>query len=286
MAPLRLVRGRTPAPLLLTVALLLTAQVPASGQSVLDRPANLGGTWKGAPGTVHFHFLHRFTATGPPLRKVVSYPTFLLGAGLPGDLLVGARYATNSELVPEIPNEWELFARRALLEQAAGSPLDVTLSAAYNDAARSGDAEVTVARRVGERLRLMASGRYFSDAFARDEDRWAWGAGAVLRLSRRIAVAADYARLLDLDEALEEAAWSGALQLEIPYTPHSLSLQASNATTATLQGSSLGVPEIRWGFEFTVPITLSRYFRGNGDGGDTAADRAARATLERAGEGA
>jgi plastocyanin len=50
------------------------------------------------------------------------------------------------------------------------------------------------------------------------------------------------------------------VQLAIPYSPHTFSLQVSNTTTATLQGASRGVDKVRGGFEFTIPFTLSRYF--------------------------
>lgn len=250
---------RLPPPAALLVAVALVTAAPAAAQSVLDRPPNLGGTWTGASGTLHFNFLHRFADTGPPLRKVVNYPTFLLGAGLPGDLMLGARYSSNSELVAAIPNEWEFFGRWAALTTAGGAPLDATVHVAFNEAARSLDGELTVAGTFGERLRVMAAARGFSNAFG-DESRGAWAAGATLRLTRHVALAADVARLFDLADREGEAAWSAGLQLAVPFTPHSLSLHASNATTVTLQGSSLGVPETRWGFEFTVPITLSRYF--------------------------
>jgi plastocyanin len=55
-------------------------------------------------------------------------------------------------------------------------------------------------------------------------------------------------------------AWSAGIQLHIPTTPHSLSLHASNAHTTTLQGASIGGNGTLWGFEFTIPVTLSRYF--------------------------
>ena len=57
-----------------------------------------------------------------------------------------------------------------------------------------------------------------------------------------------------------QAAWGAALQLAIPYSPHTFSLQITNTTTATLQGASRGVAKVRGGFEFTIPFTLSRYF--------------------------
>src|SRR5439155_17942958 len=43
-------------------------------------------------------------------------------------------------------------------------------------------------------------------------------------------------------------------------TPHTLSLQATNTLVNTLQGASRGTKDVRYGFEFTVPLTLRRYF--------------------------
>src|SRR5256885_14685083 len=57
----------------------------------------------------------------------------------------------------------------------------------------------------------------------------------------------------------ERPVWSVGLQLAIPSTPHSVSLQATNASTGTLEGTSRGGAEARFGFEYTVPITLARY---------------------------
>jgi plastocyanin len=48
--------------------------------------------------------------------------------------------------------------------------------------------------------------------------------------------------------------------LAIPYTPHTLSLQATNTNVGTLQGVSRGGDIVRYGFEFTVPVTLRRWF--------------------------
>lgn len=244
---------------------LMSAPPRAAGQSVLNRPPNMQGTWTGQSGTLYFNFMHRFTVSDAPVRKVTNYPTFLLGAGLPSDLFVGARYASNSELVRGIPNEWEFFARWGAFAQSGGAPLDVTLHAGYNHAARSADAEVTAARRFGDALRVMAAGRYFSDAFDGGKSRFALAGGATVRVTDHVALAGDYARLTGLEDGGGEEAWSAGVQLAIPYTPHTLSIQATNATTTTLQGASIGIGETRWGFEFTVPITLSRYFGGDGE---------------------
>jgi len=102
-------------------------------------------------------------------------------------------------------------------------------------------------------------GRYFSDGYASDTARYAVGGGATLRVQRWVALAGDFATLLDRRPG-EKPAWGAALQLAIPYSPHTFSLQVSNTTTATLQGASRGLDKVRGGFEFTIPFTLSRYF--------------------------
>ncbi len=235
----------------------------ASCQSVLDRPPNLSGGWLGAPGTLQFNFVHRFGVGDAPLRKVTNSPTFLLSYQLPLPLLIGFNYATSSDVAAAFPNEWEVFGRYA----RSG----VALQAGYNQAAGSLDAELTGARSVG-RLRLMAVGRLLSNGYHSDTTRSAVGAGATVRLNRWFALAGDATSLLDKRTG-EEVAWGAGLQIAIPYSPHTLSLQVTNTNTATLQGASRGIDRVRGGFEFTIPFTLSRYFgrRGKTAGGEAAA---------------
>jgi plastocyanin len=77
-----------------------------------------------------------------------------------------------------------------------------------------------------------------------------------------VSLAADVAARTSRDSA-ERVAWSAGLQLAIPFTPHTLSLQATNTLVSTLQGASRGTSDVRYGFEFTVPLTLARYFGGD-----------------------
>lgn len=250
-------------------ALLVMAPVGGAGaaaQSVLDRPPNFQGLWVGESGTLYFNTLHRFTATGPPARKVINYPTLLFGVGLPMDLLVGANYSTNSALVPQVPNEWELFARYTPLAEGEGEPVALGVQAGFNEAARSWDGQLTVGKALGP-AELMAAGRVFSNAFDAGRTRYAWAGGITIRLAEFAAVAADYGDLIDRADTEGEPVWGVGLQLGIPYTPHTLSLQASNARATTLEGASVGADETRYGFEFTVPVTLSRYFGGGGSDG-------------------
>jgi plastocyanin len=222
----------------------------ASCQSVLDRPPNLSGGWLGTRGTLQFNFVHRFGVGDAPLRKVTNSPTFLLGYQLPLPLLIGFNYATSSDIAASFPNEWEAFVRYGRSAFA--------LQAGYNQAAASVDAELTASQSVG-RLKLMAVGRWLSNGYHNDTTRYAVGAGATLRLNRWFALAGDVTSLLEKRPG-EEVAWGAGLQIAIPYSPHSLSLQVTNTNTATLQGASRGIDRVRGGFEFTIPFTLSRYF--------------------------
>jgi plastocyanin len=232
--------------------------VPAQAQSLLVRTPNLGGTWVGEPAVVHFHFMHRFMATDPPARKVLNTPTFLLAASAPGRLLAGARYATNSPLVTGYPNEWEFFGRWNPLAESTGSPLDAALHVGYNQAARSVDGELALARTIGP-LRVLAAGRAFSD-HARAGSRYGAAGGAALRVHEWVSFAGDVGTLFNR-EPEEKVAWSVGLQLRIPYSPHTVSLHASNVHTTTLQGatSSRGTDTRRWGFEFIAALPVARW---------------------------
>ena len=241
----------------------------AGAQSLLDRPPNLTGGWVGNPGTLYFNFLHRFTSSDAPVRKVSNVPTFTVAAGLPLRTMVGLHYATNSSLAPAFPNEWEFWARHALLQQDGGAPVDLAGQVAYNNAARGVDGEVTLARRMGN-LRLVTAGRVLSDPLEEGETRFAVAGGGTIRISRYFALAGDVATLVDR-AAGEKLAWSAGLHLAIPLTPHTLSLQASNTNAYTLQGMSRGEETVRYGFEFTIPLTLSRWFGPGAGGGHGAA---------------
>jgi plastocyanin len=228
-----------------------SAAAPAASQSLLDRTPNVSGGWVSSPGVVHFNFLHRFTTTGAPERQVLNSPTFLLAYAPISRSLLGASYATRSDITPRFPNEWELFGRYAPLTP-------VSLQVSYNNAAESVDGEVSVTHTVGG-LRLLAAGRVLSRAFASDSARLALAGGAALRLTRWVAITGDVATMVSRRDN-EDLAWGAALQIAIPYTPHTLSLQAANTSTATLQGASRGAGRTRYGFEFTVPLTLARWF--------------------------
>jgi plastocyanin len=252
---------RPPVVPLLAVALLCapstsaTAQAPAS--SVIERSPNMVNGWLSDPATIQFNFLHRFTESGAPEHQISNVPTFLVAGGLPFRTTAGFLYSTSSVVVPGRPNEWEFFGR--VMPLARDNPVaDVSLHLGYNVGAASTDAELGLGRRVGP-LRLMAAGRTFSNAFRAGERRQAVAGGVNLRVRRNLALAGDVGTMLEPRED-ERLAWSAGIQLGIPTTPHSFSIHASNSVTGTLQGVSNGTSRTRYGFEYTVPITLARYF--------------------------
>ena len=262
---------------ILALATAMAFPVIASGQSLLDRPPNMSGDWSGASGTLYFHFVHRFTASSAPERKVSNVPTFLLAAGLPHRVLAGFNYSTNSTLAPRFPNEWELFARWMPLAQDYGAPVDIGAQVGYNNAADGVDGELSVARRLGI-TRVLVAGRALSDPFEEGNPRFALAGGATLRLGQFLALAGDVSSLLDRDST-ERVAWSAGVHFAIPLTPHTVSIHATNAMLTTLQGASRGSRDVRYGFEFTIPLTLRRYF-GSRSRQDTANVAAATPVVE------
>jgi len=161
-----------------------------------------------------------------------------------------------------------------VFSELEGAPLDLSVQAGYNLSAEGFDAEISAAKVLGP-VRLMAAGRSLTDPFASGRELGAAG-GLAIRISRFLAVAGDVATVFDRPAGrLEEAAWSAGVHVAIPNTPHTLSLHVTNANTATLQGMSRGGGNTRFGFEFTVPVTLARYFGSRrGAGADSAAPAA------------
>ena len=243
---------------LLAFAFAMGFPCASGAQSLLERTPNVSGNWPGASGTLYFHFVHRFAASDGPERKVSNVPTFLVAAGLPMRLLAGFNYSTNSTLAPRFPNEWELFARWMPLSEDLGSPVDLGAQVGYNNAADGVDAEASIAKKLGVG-RVIVAARALSDPVEAGNQRFALAGGATVRLGQFIALAGDVGSLLDRDST-ERIAWSAGFHFAIPLTPHTVSLHATNAMITTLQGVSRGASSIRYGFEFTIPLTLRRYF--------------------------
>src|SRR5256712_10466761 len=238
---------------------------PLGPHSVMYLPPNLGGTGVQGRGLVQFNSVHRFyVASSAGSHKVTNFPTFTLALGLGRQIAVGTHYGTNSLVVqtPYRPNETELYARWRAVGVEGRDGLAVSVTPAYNVAARSADGEISVDYTSG-RFTLSGAARGMTKAFGIDTARAAFAGGVVARLTNYIAVSADVGSFVKPDV---RAAWSVGLDLVIPGSPHTFSLQASNATTSTIQGNSVGFSRMLYGFEFTIPLHLKRFapwFHGN-----------------------
>jgi len=242
--------------------LVASGPVPAAAQSAMSRTPNLSGAWVGEPRTVYFDYLHRFDLGAATPGAVEHTPTFTLGLGLGGYALVGTRFTPETDLHPSHGGEWEFLARLSPLSTAVGALFDFGLTAAYNERAGSLDGEIGFGIPVG-RLKLLGVVRGFSDGCGAEEARGAYGGGVILPLTEALAVSADVVRPFDL-EPDEATGWGAAIQLDVPGTPHVVSLQAGNTNSSTLQGSSRRATGTRWGVQVTVPLTPGRWFGSEG----------------------
>jgi amicyanin len=243
-----------------TVLLALAAGAPLPAQSLLYRSPNLSGTWVPDPGVVQFNFLHRFYVFPSPTRSVINYPTFTIAVGLPAHTAFGFHYATRSEIASTLSNEVEIFGR---WRHAAG-PVTLSITPAYNTAAKSFDGEIGFDWTRGP-VTVLAAARAMAHAYRVDTTRFALAGGAVLRLNQFVGLTGDVASLLATRPG-EKMAWSAGLVFLIPNSPHTFSLHASNVDVNTIQGSSRRSPLLAqltskpiYGFEFTIPLHLSRF---------------------------
>jgi plastocyanin len=231
------------------------------------------GTWVTSPLNLHFQFAHRFEVAGDEAdvtdlfgtARVVNYPTFDVGLGLFPDAMAGVRYSSNSRIARQV-NEWQPYVKYAFLRGSGDGEVSLSMTGAWNGATQSVDGELAAQTRFGPVL-LLGAVRGFTDAFAlpsgADDEALALAGGAGVRLNRYVTLAADVSDIVagidvpgDDGASDPHAAWSAGLQIGIPATPHTLSLQATNVYSGTLEGSSTGDPDaIFWGFEFTVPFS-------------------------------
>jgi plastocyanin len=245
----------------LALAALAAGVVPGlPGQSLLYRSPNLGGTWVSPGGVLQFNFLHRFTiAPAGGNHKVTNFPTFTFTLGAGHGLELGTRYSTQGVVVPSRPNEFELLARKRFGAAEGEDGLALAVTPAYNTAARSVDAEASLDYSAG-RITIAAAGRAMQDFLGVAGARAAVAAGLSVRLNDYVALGGDAATVLGLDSA---AAWSAGISFVIPGSPHTFSLHASNAKSASIQGASFArrspAGRVAYGFEFTIPIHFSRF---------------------------
>ncbi len=271
--------------LVVQAVVTLVAAPALRAQSLLYRSPNLSGDWVPDAGVVQFDFLHRFNVSPAPARAVTNFPTFTLAAGLGHRVGVGYRFATRS-LVPSggtSTNESEVYARWRVLGAEGIDGFSASVTPAYNFRAKSVDGELAADWTRGP-VTVLGAVRELGKAFGGSSAQTALAGGAVVRINRYVALAGDYAKLLGGDST---AAWSVGLHFQIPGTPHTLAFEVSNVASGTYQGGSLGLPgpSIRrlYGFEFTIPLHLSRFggwFRpGRAGGSDLGASGPAAAVV-------
>ncbi len=248
---------------------------PLAAQSLLYRSPNWSGSWVPDAGVVQFNFIHRFYVSPSPSRTFVNFPTFTFATGVGRGIGVGYRFATRS--IPDSStstNESELFARWRFWGGGEGSEgLAASVTPAYNFRAKSFDAELAADYTRGP-VTVLGAVRELTKAFGGGAQT-ALAGGAVLRLNPYVALSGDFAKTLGGDTT---AAWSFGVQILIPGSPHTFALEVSNVASNTYQGSSRGIsfPTVKrmYGFEFTIPIHVSRFGAlASGRGGPALGER-------------
>jgi plastocyanin len=239
-----------------SVTLLCSAALaPLHAQRLVERTPNLPNAVAALPGMLETSLTNRFSRA-PGTSGIAGAATFDVAFGMPLQLplhwTTGLRFAPASALDSD---EWELYQRLGLLHQTTGAPLDVLVTGAYNLSARSIDAELTAAHRLGP-LRMIGTARGITSPRGAQEARFALGGGVAWQpMPRRspLALMADVATLVDRRTG-EEPAWSAGVQTGLPHSTLSLSLYATNARSTTLQGTSTGGRRTRWGIELNTPV--------------------------------
>lgn len=245
--------------------LLVAVAAPLGAQSLLYRPPNLGGTWVPDAGVVQFNFVHRFYVFPGPSHFVENHPTFTLAAGLGRGISIGERFATKSFVGTgagaQSSNETEVFARWRVYGNEGSPGFTLAVTPAYNFLAKSADGELGVDWTRGP-VTLHGAARGVSRRLGQSgTSAAAFAGGFNLRMTPYVAVAADLGSFVS---PAGRAAWSAALNLLIPGSPHTFSLQVSNTSSATIQGASIGYAPVGaghtlYGFEFTIPLHLKRF---------------------------
>jgi plastocyanin len=241
----------------LVLGLAVAGTGRAGAQSTLDSPPNLSD-WVPVAGGLQFNLLHRFSIGPAPSHKLQNAPTLSFAYGMTPWLSVGINYASASEVVQAYPNEWEFLARAAPITQDGGAPVDLYLQGGYNNAAESLDGQLLLARRMG-RVRAVAGIGVLEDALGEGSARTTLAAGATVRLRGLIGLAGDISTFADRESG-ERVAWSAGVNIGITGTPHTMSLHATNVASRTLQGIARGTGDTRYGFEYTIPISVGRFF--------------------------
>jgi hypothetical protein len=230
---------------------------PSFAYSLSHKTTNLEtSTWV-EEGEIMLPYTHRFRVNS---GKVTNSPTFAVQGSLFKTQGLGLRYASASDINFQF-NELELFHRFPLFET---SPLGGIVQWDYNLAANSVDAVWLKEIKWGK-FDLLLQPKVLSSLYGSGSVSAAAGAGVLYHLTPYLTAGADInSVLLTQDRARFteplRPAYSVNLILDIPYSPHSVDLYFTNTNTQTLQGSLRGGEDLRFGFDWMMPmINLSEF---------------------------
>ena len=131
----------------------------------------------------------------------------------------------------------------------------MAVTPAYNKLAKSVDGELGIDWTRGP-LTLSAAARGMTKPLAASRARASFGGGVVARVTPYVALSADVGSFVGPTTL---AVWGVALNVVIPGSPHTFAFEAGSASLNTIQGNSLGSNDVRYGFEFTIPLHLKRF---------------------------
>ncbi|MDB5097343.1 MAG: blue (type 1) copper domain protein [Cyanobacteria bacterium RYN_339] len=241
----------------LACAATLLVPAPAFAKLANERTPTQEGTFIAPAGTAFFSFAHRFTVGASPSYSVANVPTFHLSAGVLDWAALGALYSTETATVPGASQELELFAKERFLDEGAGALLSASLKEAYNMTSQSADLEASLSKRLGP-VTVFGTARGMSNFQYSGQMRAVGGLGLAFSPTPYLALVAD-ASASPMRAATEPpVAWGAGVQIQIPSTPHTLALHATNTGSTTIQGSSVATDTVRYGFDFTIPFSNAK----------------------------
>jgi len=233
--------------------------LPAGAAPVTEKTPGIDAPATTKAGSADFLFAHNFTVTG---SKVINSPTFLLDVGVLSWATLAARYVSRSTIAQR-SNETELFGKISVISTARGQPLDVTIFGGYDMAAVSGIGQVVIGREIGP-LGLLGVLRGFTAGYGYGGATAAGALGARLRLTRYFYLVGNISHVLgayhwdNIKDQSRKLGWSAGIAFAIPYSPHSVSLYATNLQAHSMMESSRGLENWMLGFEFDVPFDSAK----------------------------
>jgi plastocyanin len=239
-------------------SLMLGTAQPAAAQSTLERGPVQPETWSGIPWSLELAVAPLFGRNGDDgISGITVDPAVRAALALPAGWVAEARYAPQPA-EQDGADELEAALRNTPIRQDHGGVVDLAIEARAAAGSDAAAATVAAARWVGA-VRLMA---HAGTLFARGHSpRLAGGLGGLWHPAPGrlpLAVAGDVVHATS-DPDGQGIGWTAALQLGVSFTPHTLSLFATN-TGQSLPGRVGGTDRIRVGLEITSHVPLGRFF--------------------------